>query len=113
MKDFMGFVQNPNAGPAGQVPPFVLLKSAARLSKPLIIAVKGVAIGIGVTILLQADLVLPIIRPSSKFLLLALDFLLKVGQVNYWLNKLVITKQLNFCLLRKVQCRNCCTSWFS
>ncbi|MFX4953526.1 enoyl-CoA hydratase [Acinetobacter baumannii] len=57
MKDFMGFVQNPNAGPAGQVPPFVLLKSAARLSKPLIIAVKGVAIGIGVTILLQADLV--------------------------------------------------------
>jgi len=48
MKDFMGFVQNPNLGPAGQVPPFVLLKSAARLSKPLIIAVKGVAIGIGV-----------------------------------------------------------------
>ncbi|NYB18177.1 MAG: enoyl-CoA hydratase/isomerase family protein, partial [Acinetobacter baumannii] len=38
MKDFMGFVQNPNAGPAGQVSPFVLLKSAARLSKPLIIA---------------------------------------------------------------------------
>lgn len=57
MKDFMGFVQNPNLGPAGQVPPFVLLKSAARLSKPLIIAVKGVAIGIGVTILLHADLV--------------------------------------------------------
>ena len=113
MKDFMGFVQNPNAGPAGQVPPFVLLKSAARLSKPLIIAVKGVAIGIGVTILLQADLVFADNTTSFKFLLLALGFLLKVVQVNYWLNKLVITKQLNFCLLRKVQCRNCCTSWFS
>lgn len=67
MKDFMGFVQNPNLGPAGQVPPFVLLKSAARLSKPLIIAVKGVAIGIGVTILLHADLVLLTTLPFSKF----------------------------------------------
>lgn len=101
MKDFMGFVQNPNAGPAGQVPPFVLLKSAARLSKPLIIAVKGVAIGIGVTILLQADLVFADNTASFKFLLLALGFLLKVVQVNYWLNKLVITKQLNYCLLPK------------
>ncbi|WP_109440966.1 enoyl-CoA hydratase-related protein [Acinetobacter haemolyticus] len=57
MKDFMGFMQKPLEGPAGEVPPFVLLKSAAKLSKPLIIAVKGVAIGIGVTILLHADLV--------------------------------------------------------
>ncbi|KAA8735288.1 enoyl-CoA hydratase [Acinetobacter qingfengensis] len=38
-------------------PPFLLLKSTAKFSKPLIIAVKGVAIGIGVTILLHADFV--------------------------------------------------------
>lgn len=57
MKDFMGFIQKPHEGKAGDQPPFVLLKAAARFSKPLIIAVKGVAIGIGVTILLHADLV--------------------------------------------------------
>ena len=57
MKDFMGFMQKPYEGKAGDQPPFVLLKAAARFSKPLIIAVKGVAIGIGVTILLHADIV--------------------------------------------------------
>ena len=46
MKDFMGFMQKPYEGKAGDQPPFVLLKAAARFSKPLIIAVKGVAIGI-------------------------------------------------------------------
>lgn len=57
MKDFMAFIQQPLEGKEGDGPPFVLLKSAARLSKPLICAVRGVAIGIGVTVLLHADLV--------------------------------------------------------
>ncbi|TCM67831.1 enoyl-CoA hydratase/carnithine racemase [Acinetobacter calcoaceticus] len=57
MQDFMKFVQSPLQGKAGDTPPFVLLKSAAQFSKPLIIAVRGVAIGIGVTLLLHADLV--------------------------------------------------------
>lgn len=57
MKDFMQFIQKPHEGKAGDQPPFVLLKSAAKFSKPLIIAVRGVAIGIGVTLLLHADLV--------------------------------------------------------
>lgn len=55
MKDFMAFIQQPLEGKEGDGPPFILLKSAARLSKPLICAVRGVAIGIGVTILLHAD----------------------------------------------------------
>lgn len=57
MKDFMAFIQQPLEGKEGDGPPFILLKAAARLSKPLICAVRGVAIGIGVTILLHADLV--------------------------------------------------------
>ena len=57
MKDFMAFISQPLEGKEGDGPPFVLLKSAARLSKPLICAVRGVAIGIGVTVLLHADMV--------------------------------------------------------
>ncbi len=38
-------------------PPFKVLRAAANLSKPLIIAVRGVAVGIGTTLLLHADLV--------------------------------------------------------
>ncbi len=57
MQDFLAFAQKPLDRKAGMNPPFVLLKSAARFSKPLIVAVRGVAIGIGVTILLHADLV--------------------------------------------------------
>lgn len=57
MQDFMRFIQMPLPEKAGDAPPFVLLKSAARFAKPLIIAVRGVAIGIGVTILLHADMV--------------------------------------------------------
>lgn len=57
MKDFMQVVQAPLTVKAGDTPPFVLLKAAARFSKPLIMAVRGVAIGIGVTLLLHADLV--------------------------------------------------------
>lgn len=57
MQDFMKFIQTPLQAKAGDAPPFVLLKSAAKFTKPLIAAVRGVAIGIGVTILLHADLV--------------------------------------------------------
>ena len=57
MQDFMAFIQKPLEGKEGDGPPFVVLKAAARLSKPLICAVRGVAICIGVTILLHADLV--------------------------------------------------------
>lgn len=57
MKDFLESIQQPLEGLAADQPPFVLLKATARFSKPLIIAVKGVAIGIGVTLLLHADLV--------------------------------------------------------
>ncbi|WP_445115447.1 enoyl-CoA hydratase [Acinetobacter sp. WZC-1] len=57
MQDFMKFIQSPVQGKAGDAPPFVLLKAAARFSKPLIAAVRGVAIGIGVTLLLHTDLV--------------------------------------------------------
>ena len=56
MQDFLESMQQPDATPAAEQPPFVLLKSAAKFSKPLIVAVKGVAIGIGVTLLLHADL---------------------------------------------------------
>ena len=56
MQDFMKFIQSPIEGKAGDTPPFVLLKSAATFSKPLIAAVRGVAIGIGVTLLLHCDL---------------------------------------------------------
>jgi enoyl-CoA hydratase/carnithine racemase len=57
MQDFMKFIQSPLQGKAGDTPPFVVLKAAAQFSKPLIAAVRGVAIGIGVTLLLHADLV--------------------------------------------------------
>ena len=53
MKDFLASLQLQQQGHEGDGPPFVLLKSAARLSKPLICAVRG----IGVTVLLHADLV--------------------------------------------------------
>ena len=56
MLDFAKHMKT-SAPVAGDNPPFLLLKSAARFSKPLIIAVKGVAIGIGVTLLLHADFV--------------------------------------------------------
>lgn len=56
MQDFVKHMQH-SAPVAGDNPPFLLLKSAARFSKPLIFAVRGVAIGIGVTLLLHADFV--------------------------------------------------------
>lgn len=56
MQDFAKNMQHSQLAAADN-PPFLLLKAAAKFSKPLIIAVKGVAIGIGVTILLHADFV--------------------------------------------------------
>lgn len=40
-----------------EAPPFRLLRAVSQLSKPLLIAVRGVAVGIGTTLLLHADLV--------------------------------------------------------
>lgn len=57
MQDFMKSVALKDQIRAQDGPPFVLLKSAAKFSKPLIAGVRGVAIGIGVTILLHCDLV--------------------------------------------------------
>ena len=57
MQDFMKSAAMKGQAPASEGPPFILLKAAAKFSKPLICAVRGVAIGIGVTILLHADLV--------------------------------------------------------
>lgn len=57
MQDFMKSAAQKNQIRPQDGPPFILLKSAAKFSKPLIAAVRGVAIGIGVTILLHCDLV--------------------------------------------------------
>lgn len=57
MQDFVERMRQPSAEKAGNHPPFLLLKAVAQLTKPLIVAVKGVAIGIGVTLLLHADFV--------------------------------------------------------
>ncbi|QXW26931.1 enoyl-CoA hydratase/isomerase family protein [Acinetobacter johnsonii] len=57
MQDFMKSAAQKGQAPASQGAPFILLKSAAKFSKPLIAAVRGVAIGIGVTVLLHCDLV--------------------------------------------------------
>lgn len=96
MKDFMGFMQKPYEGKAGDQPPFVLLKAAARFSKPLIIAVKGVAIGIGVTILLHADIVFADNTALFQIPFVSLGLFLKVLQAVYWSNKQGIKKRLNY-----------------
>lgn len=57
MKSLLDMPQLPQAGHTGMTPPFMLLKSIARFSKPCIAAVRGVCIGIANTLLLHFDLV--------------------------------------------------------
>ena len=53
--DIQDFIQNP---PSGEDSPVIrFLKGIRSIEKPLIIAVNGLAIGIGTTMLLHADLV--------------------------------------------------------
>lgn len=61
--DLEDFVNSPAKDT--DAPAFRFLRAAANLSKPLVIAVKGVAIGIGSTILLHADLVY--CDPNTRF----------------------------------------------
>ncbi len=70
--DLNDFVNSPAS--STDAPPFRVLRAAAILSKPLVIAVKGVAIGIGTTLLLHADLVYadPATRFQMPFLTLGL-----------------------------------------
>lgn len=53
--DLQDFVDNPPVD--NKAPAFLLLLAATNFSKPLIMAIKGVAVGIGSTLLLHADLV--------------------------------------------------------
>lgn len=53
--DLQDFVDNPPVD--NKAPAFLLLLAATHFSKPLIMAIKGVAVGIGSTLLLHADLV--------------------------------------------------------
>ncbi|AXI02503.1 enoyl-CoA hydratase-related protein [Aquirhabdus parva] len=53
--DLQDFANSPASGI--DAPPFRVLRAATSLTKPLIIAVRGVAVGIGTTLLLHADLV--------------------------------------------------------
>lgn len=53
--DLNDFIENPPQD--NNAPPLLLLKTAHFFSKPLIIAIKGFAVGIGVTLPLHADLV--------------------------------------------------------
>ena len=57
MKYFLQVSQMIDIEMATSSPPFMFLKSLARFSKPLIAAIRGVAIGVGVTLLFHCDLV--------------------------------------------------------
>ncbi|QIO05521.1 enoyl-CoA hydratase-related protein [Acinetobacter shaoyimingii] len=57
MKSFLQLPQLPEAGQAGNTPPFILLKTVAQFTKPCIAAVRGVCIGVANTLLLHFDLV--------------------------------------------------------
>lgn len=55
--DLQDFASGQASAQGIDAPPFKLLRAAARLGKPLVVAVRGVAVGIGSTLLLHADLV--------------------------------------------------------
>lgn len=57
MGDFIkSFDYDLDAIKSGDLPPFALMKAVTCLTKPILLAIKGVAIGIGVTLLLHADM---------------------------------------------------------
>lgn len=57
LSSFLNLPELPTLGQAGSAPPFMLLKSVAKFSKPCIAAVRGACIGIANTLLLHFDLV--------------------------------------------------------
>lgn len=57
MKSFLQLGELPQAGEAGNTPPFMMLKAAAQFTKPCIAAVKGACIGVANTLLLHFDMV--------------------------------------------------------
>ena len=60
ISDFLSLARDP-----GAVPPFRFVRRLARLETPLVAAVEGVAVGIGTTLLLHADLAYA--APSALF----------------------------------------------
>lgn len=65
LKDFMSAAQKYVGLAADATPPFVFLKAIARFSKPIIAAVRGCTIGVGVTMLFHCDMVYA--HPDTEF----------------------------------------------
>ena len=68
--DLIDFLQKPWAGQ--QIPPAVrFIHAVARAKKPIVAAVQGLAVGVGVTILLHCDLVYA--AEGAKFMMPFID----------------------------------------